>query len=703
MKLFISFVTLSFIFTQFCFFQGCSTPSGKTKSKATKKQGPLKTEKETQKETEEGLVFEYAEEFKQKIKQVQNAIHSGKIEEAYTLLQQVSEISLKTTDEKALYHYLLGLLGRYKHQYKLAISHLKEALKQDENKKGLLHKILLQLSYAHLELKEFKEAEELHHQIKTSKLSNSDQQTYLKIQQQLWETNPPKDNLSWQENLYNSLKQETFSTEQLEINPNFKKLQELFLSSTSNDQLKFLKAHIDDHSLVWGELSYKLCLSYLQENQSGLCQKLLLWAQESYKGPSFITEKLHLLLGQLENIQKINPFKIGVILPLSGNHDKVKFAKRILNGIHFALKELFPTSFSLELRDTQGLSSFASLQVRDLIEKDQVSFIIGGLYPEDALLEYSEAKKLGCFYLSLSDIFLPSHLKGPFLIELSGSYESVSREILENLLPLALAPLPKRPAIAYPLVEKGNKQEFGKIVAEYFFQLAEKKNISMGGVLSYPANTSSPPEFYTDLAENLLGVNYSNRKEEIALWSSIKSAMASRKYTPRQIREFLLWARPNFSVLYALGPNPDLIQLISQIEYLFPYGLMYVGGPQWRNRSLLQNLPQNANIYFVSDDIESIEEDSFIKNFVSSFNSKPGLLELRAIDGLQFYAQSLKTTPTLTEEKNRDKFNSLLLQQNKFTGKTGSWAFSSENNQWFKSMAIFRYRNGKMQKESKQL
>ena len=154
----------------------------------------------------------------------------------------------------------------------------------------------------------------------------------------------------------------------------------------------------------------------------------------------------------MKNLSKIDSNAIGIILPFSGKRSV--FSDRAMMGIDFAIRRLKERYKNIKIysADSQGNSLVGRRKVQELIEKHSVSFIIGGLFSDEAKEEYLEARKYGVMFFSLAQIFLPRKEKGFLLVEIPGSVES---QVKRTLSADIIGEFGKKIAILYPDSDRG--------------------------------------------------------------------------------------------------------------------------------------------------------------------------------------------------------------------------------------------------------
>lgn len=103
------------------------------------------------------------------------------------------------------------------------------------------------------------------------------------------------------------------------------------------------------------------------------------------------------LLEIIANRGKVQPLKVGVVLPLSGTYQA--FGKQLLDGIQLAARG---AKIELVIRDDQGEPDVAAAEVERLLYEEQVIAILGGVLVGEAQAAAAKADELGIPFLTFS-------------------------------------------------------------------------------------------------------------------------------------------------------------------------------------------------------------------------------------------------------------------------------------------------------------
>ncbi len=455
----------------------------------------------------------------------------------------------------------------------------------------------------------------------------------------------------------------------------FESLTNYYFKLSDSAQYKILQFYNEKDSLVVGYLGYLLSEKIYYKGNKSKAKELLGWVGESYENNSELTVLIERFNNRLENISKLNQYSVGLVLPLTGS--KKRFGKRAFYGIDFSLKMASKENKKLQLfvKDSKGSGVVGAMEVEKLIEKNNVSVIIGGLFSSEAKKEYLIAKKHGVFFISLSPIYLPKEEKGHLLLEIPGSVESQVEQIFSDEM---LAKFGNRAAIIYPRTERGNTY------LDEFWRKASSKGVKVIGAFGFDKNKTD----YRGPVSNLLGLKFKReRKEEYELLQEIHSL--EKKGMIRRIQT--LKPQVDFDWVFIPAFPREALLLIPSFSYFDAYGLNVIGGPSWRSKLLAKERIKSTKVHFVGDDIESVNEE-IINRFQETYNSGPKIIELRSIDAFSI----AKFLVDQEEFASREEFDFHIRKQELIQGLTGSW--SLKDGIWIKKMASLGIFSGKFQK-----
>lgn len=615
----------------------------------------------------------YSEKFLTFITSVKDDYKKGQSEVALKKLKSYKTETLLPT-EKALRRNLIGVINFGGKNYEQAIYNFEMALSSSRLDKNLTAQIHLNLAssyykmgyldrafstlsiteFKNLELAESKKFHKLNFNI-ANELENSSSA----MRSLIWYLSPI-DTLS-------ALKSEVM----------YEKLMGSFFQLEEKQKRRLLQEFEDEPFLVVGYLGYLEAEKLYYKGKKDNAKELLEWVEDRYNK----FEEVSLLVAnfkfRLDNFTKMNPHSIGVILPRTG--DKVEFGKRALIGIDNGIRELNSTlngkpPFEIFVKDSEGSGVVGAYRVKELVEKNYVSVIIGGLFSSEATKEYLEARKHGVFFISLSQIYLPKEEKNHLLLEIPGSVESLVDSLFSEDM---LAHFGKKAAAIYPDSERG------RAYIDEFWRKAKIHEVKVTNVKTYDKSKTD----HRETIQKLLGLKYKReREEELSIMEDIHSL--EKNHSTRRIQNL----KPiiDFDWVFIPAFPNEALQIIPSFTYFDAFNLNIIGGPSWRSQALSRESYKLGSLYFVGDDF-SIKDNTFVNNFIDRYKIKPRLIEMRAYDAFRVISSVLSDNSPET----RDELEMLIRNKENLSGITGTWFLN--DGVWLKKMVPLKLRRGKIE------
>jgi hypothetical protein len=631
----------------------------------------------------------YRDSFLSSVNSAKDLYSRGHTNKALEHLTAIKEQGLLPT-ERSLRRNLIGVIHFSEGEYEKAIFNFDMALATSRLDDSLTGQIQLNLasSYYKLDLIDKSYSTLLLSDVKTLRPEEAKQYYLLKFKlakqlgREMEQLISLANYLSDIENL-DTIKQ----------NPYFDTLTREFFKLDGGEKSDFLEELIDPPNLVIGYLGYLEMEQLYYNGEKEKARSLLDWLMGKFSS----YEKLLLLLQGFElktkSISRMDPLAIGVVLPLSGK--RREFGKRSLNGIDAAFRRRFSSGtkssslstdalitengYKIHIRDSEGSAVAGAFRVRELIEKQAVSVVIGGLFSKEAEREYLEAKRFGAFFISLSQIYLPKEQKDYLLLEVPGSLESqisqlFSSEIMEGW--------GRRGAIVHP------RSSRGKSYMELFWNKSKEHEVEVNGVISYDKKRTD----YRDPIKNLLGLKFRReRSEEYDIFKEIYSLESNR--SARRIQT--LAPQVDFDWVFIPAFPNEAIQLLPSFSYYDAYNLNIIGGPSWLSNSLSRESSRLGPLFFIGNNNSNERTKEFSSYFSTLYNRKPRLIEMRSFDSFNiadFFIRGL-SVQTISS---RDILDRAIHSQEALHGITGSWFL--DNNLWIKKMELMRLSRGRVSK-----
>lgn len=616
----------------------------------------------------------YTSPFVKKVDDIKAKYNRGQDMAALADLQAIDETALLPT-EKALRRNLIGVIYFSKEKFEKAIFNFNQALTTSSLDKSLTAQINLNLASSYFKMGMSKQSYETLKSTAFTDLKGQEFISYHKLRYHLAvEAGDEKDIII---SLFQALSDKE-KIDELKSDPLYEALNSRFSKLESSEKNGIFRYLEDERYFVTGYIAYleaeKLYYSGNKENS----EDLISWISGQYTEQGEIKELLASFTFRIENDIKMKSDTIGIVLPLSG--DKKKFGERALIGLDASLRLLKETNKSLKIviKDSKGSAAVGARMVRELIESDSVSMVIGGLFSSEATREYEAANKRGVFFISLSQIYVSKDEKDHLLLEVPGSIESqvnhlLSEEGQENF--------GKRGAIIYP------RSKRGEAYVNEFWRKAQSKEIDIKGVYSYDKEKKN----FSDPVKNLLGLKFPRvRQEEYDLWQEIYSLESKRSARRIQI------LKPEIQFDWVFIPSIPLeaIQIIPSFNYYDAYNVKLIGGPSWRSKRLDKESYRFREINFIGEDVGDVSQ-SLTKSFYNNYGRNLSVIELRAFDSMNMAFQILDEQ----SYKTRDELDVGIRSRATLKGHTGEWYL--EDGVWIKKMSSLHFRRGEITQISK--
>ena len=453
----------------------------------------------------------------------------------------------------------------------------------------------------------------------------------------------------------------------------FETLRANYLELSDKEKASIFEKGKKESLLLVGYLSYLDAKRRYYEGDKERAMDILDWLKGFYRSGQEISTLIEDFFMRVDNYAKMNTSGMGIVLPLSGS--KANFGKRALFGIDQSIRTNAMDKYKIHIADSKGSAAVGSFRVRELAENHFVSTIIGGLFPQEAMGEYLEARKYGILFISLSQIYLPKDEKDHLLLEVPGSIESQMELLFSKKM---LAKFGRRAAIVYPQSQRGGAY------VEGFWRKAQSVGVDVMGVQSYKKNKAD----YREPIKNILGLGFPReRQEEHGILNKIYTL--GKRGAARRVQ--VLPPQIDFDWVFIPAFPKEAVQIIPSFSYYDAFGVNIIGGSSWRSHSLVQENYRYVNLYFVGDDIGELNED-FSQKFYVRYQSKPRIVEILSYDA--FYLAHLLLNNTRLES--RDELDRHIRSRRRLSGVTGSWNF--QDGTWIKKVASYKLKKKMIEK-----
>ncbi len=608
----------------------------------------------------------YKQSFLQKMNLIKDKFRTGKTDAALKDLGAMKEAELGTA-ERSTRKNLIGVINFSKKNYEGAAKNFEEALASSKEDPGLESQIYLNLGSAYYKMNQNDKALATLSMADFRNLQDNEakkyHQLYALLSQQLGKK---EQSLSA---LIRSLEDKKTIAD-LKSEARYTQAEELFLKLTPTERVRLLEDFDLEKNLTVPYLAFKEAEIAFKSGDKEKVADYSTWIEKRYGNNSEIMNLLKNLGVRSENENvKIDIRYIGIALPLSG--ERKSLGERALAGIDIALEELGvdpAKKYRIEMKDTQGSSATAAFAVKDLIEVNNVSAVIGGLVPASATKEYLEAKKHGVFFISLSPVFLPKEEKNHLLIEVPASIESQINHLFSEKM---ISKLGNRPAIIYP------KNELGEAYANEFWRRSKKLNLDVTGLISYDRNATD----FRETVKNILGIKFTREREEEA---NIVNDIANLEKNKSIKRLQNLQPQIDFDWIFVPGLPKEVVQILPNFNYFDAFNLSYIGVPSWRSELMTNEGYRYGNVFFMDESLPTIESP-FTQKFQTKFNKPPKFVETISYDALKIVSNIIEAEPTMSTRQDLDL---ALEKKGNIQGESGQWKLDEDI--WMKDMATFK-------------
>lgn len=611
----------------------------------------------------------YSEDFSNLITNIKQYYRQGEIKVAFKMLKEMEEEKLSIS-ELAFRRNVMGVMYFAEENFEQAIFNFNIGVTYNTLDKSLQAQLYLNLASSYFKLSLFEKSFEVSHEIKFEYLSNPEARKGHKLR---YELSSRVDELEEEVEIKSLISYLGYvrDLDSLKVDSLYEEMIFKFFKFSQRERRYLLRSFDDENNLAAGYLSYLEVEHLYYGGKKAEAKELLRWLENSFLGLPELHTLVENFMFRMKSYLIINPKSIGVILPMSG--DKKRYGERALEGMNVALKDVVD-SYNIYVKDSKGSGAVGAHRVKEMIEKHNVSIIIGGLFSSEAIKEYQEAKKHGVFFISLSEIFIEKNMKDHLLLEIPGSVESLVRQIFN---PKLLESMGKRGAIIYPRTKKGF------VFRDEFWKMAVQNDIEVTGMVSYTKDTTD----FRDTVKNLLGLKYIRaRQEEYDLLKEIHSL--EKTTSVRRVQT--LKPQVDFDWIFIPSIPKKAIQLIPSFSYLDAFDLNIIGISSWKSNKILRESRKLGPLYYIGDRIINYPQ-SVVQNFVNLSGHRPNIVELRSFDSISIATNILNKA---ADFETRDQLDILIKSNNQLDGITGSWVLFDDI--WLKNNTLLKIRRGKI-------
>ncbi len=598
------------------------------------------------------------------VKEARDFFHQGQKDKARTKLISLKDASLSDT-EKALKYNLLGVIAFGENNKSQAIDYLKKSALFSRVNKKLDSQVHLNLASSYYKYQRYEDGLYSLKQVNANLLSDAESNKYYRLANLLGEQFE-EDQLKIQALVF-SLKSVT-DFGQFFNHPQALELSNLFLSLDQPARKSLLENLKYQKHFPVAFLYLKEAEGLYYEDKKNEAKKIVQTLKREFSGLEKLDDFIKGFFTYSRSSQEINTQSIGVVLPMTG--PKAVFAKRVLKALDFVFKQQFSSvkvKPTLHIRDSLASGIGGAQAVRELIKQKKVALIIGGLFPDEAVGEYLEAKKSQAFFISLSPLYLAQDKKTDLLLEVSASIESQLTYIFSQKF---LSKFGKKSAILYP------SNVMGQAYAEAFSRYCGENNVEIKAATAF----NSEDEDLREPVKNLLGLNSKEeRQEEYNLLHNVYRR--ERRRTIRRIQT--LPPITDFDWVFIPAFSHHSLQLIPAFGYFDAFNMNFIGGPTWRNHLVHTRNDSMGKVFFMGNQ-SSFREQNFIQRFNADYKVPAKAIEILGAEAMML-ASNLLTQAVV---ETRDEFKALIKSQNQLEGLSASW--KNHQGLWIRSLSLLK-------------
>lgn len=345
----------------------------------------------------------------------------------------------------------------------------------------------------------------------------------------------------------------------------------------------------------------------------------------SSKRKKQVKQKLDLL----EQVSQVNPYLVGVLIPLSGR--KKALGEKILRALVLGLDMEKDSPWQMVILDSKSHPDVVRNHLESLFYKHQVIGIIGGFTSETAEVIAEKAEELlipALLFSQKEDLALSR--KFVFQNSITASY-LLTRLVQQSQKRLNI----KKAAILYP------NDSYGKNYARLFDEIFTKQGGEVVGKAVYKFGEVD----FKDSVKKLLHLNIKGREKEFEELKRkmLENTKAITDRSRKLIPENILPIKKEFEALFIPDSLSQVKKITDHLRYFGVKDIYLLGTNLWspeqktfRSKEfplVFVNLPKKDNA--------SVRKTSFYRDFVGAYAQPPGLFEQRAYNAALFLKEAL--------------------------------------------------------------
>ena len=357
--------------------------------------------------------------------------------------------------------------------------------------------------------------------------------------------------------------------------------------------------------------------------------KKALSVADSFDFKKLLKQKLILI----DKISNVNPYLIGVLVPLSGR--KKSLGQKILRGLYMGMDIGKDSPWQILVMDSKSHPDVVRTQLDNLFYKHHVIGLIGGLTSETAEVIAEKAE----FFATPAILFSQKKDLGKnrdFVFQNAVT----ARQLLKPLVAQLRGKLKvEQAALLYP------DDFYGKEYVEVFSKIFKEKGGEIVGQEMYKTEETD----FKKHIKNLLHLNIDEREEEFEKLKEkfLEENPSLSARSPKLIPENLLPAKIDFQAVFI----PDRISQLQKIKDYFRYfgvkDIYLLGTDLWRKNQIPQKTKELSLVFInLSEKNNSlVRKSTFYKSFIKFYARPPSFFEERAYNSAVFLKTALRSFP----------------------------------------------------------
>lgn len=407
----------------------------------------------------------------------------------------------------------------------------------------------------------------------------------------------------------------------------WEKVGESFLNSLNYEEISALAGSNGDYGFFEGRVLFKAGEKNWKRKRLKKSRYFFNKALSAPLTPS-LEEKIRRYLKILQAHFKVNPYLIGVILPLSGHRRAL--GEKALRGLYMGLGLEKDSPWQMVVMDSKDHPDVVKANMEKLLYDHHIIAVVGGLSGETAevMAELANEFSLPCILLSQKNKLTENR---EAVFQNAQTSESLVNHLVKDIGKFLKF---KKLAVLHP--EDSYGREYSHLFSKVFAQTG-------GRITKKVSYTIDEVDFKASLRE-LFELNgreeeYKKLKEEYMKKHPNLSAR-SRKLRP----EYLLEPKKDFYGIFIPDSVETLKKITAYLKY-FNIGDLYILGTNlWKPQHLL-SLPKDFPLLFINTPQmtqKALHASPFYISYVKSFKSAPGFFERQSYNAAHALALVLK-------------------------------------------------------------